>query len=257
MRATVKRAQVASVAHERAAKARREEHEAIRRNIKKTGLLVLGCAITIAVAADILSIVAAGWIISWIIPFISWFMVRRINSIMKSSELIAKATNRLNREATIVRQRVLQVLPAEERARLALSEHVGAVSERAKTYVRTWIRDTIIAQLIELIPVVDILPLYLGQVIKMVINQNIEYQKVKKLMPAYERALAQVEGFERMEVEQLNRMLTVLLQGRALPGQNRDEAPEQPRTRIGQETNRVPARTIRDIRPAVALPAAA
>lgn len=219
---------------------------------------MVGCVLLIAAFCDLLSIVDAGWVVSWTIPIISWFMVRRINSIMKSSELIAKATNRLAREAALARQRVMQILPPTERGRVAASERVSAVSEQAKSYVRTWIRDSVITQLIELVPVVDILPLYLGQVVKMIINQNIEYQKVKKLMPAYESILARTDALERMEIEQLERLVLTLLGDRTgtqprTPEPSADRVPAQPRPR----NTPGPERAVRDIRPAVALPVAA
>lgn len=250
VRAVAERLQTAQTAYQRADAARASEHATILRHIKKTGWLVVGCALFIAAVADLLSIVDTGWVVSWIIPIISWFMVRRINSIMKSSALIAKATNRISREVVLARQRVMQILPPAERGRVAVSEHVSAVSEQAKNYVRTWIRDTVITQLIELIPLVDMLPLYLGQVVKMIVNQNIEYQKVRKLMPAYERALTRVGELERMEIEQLERLIVILLTDRAAPQQRVTDVgeytPEQSRLRVAPGSER----TVRDIQPA-------
>ncbi len=253
-RTVLQRMQTAQVVADRSGKRRSAELAAIRRNIKKTGWLVVVCVVFLAAIADLLSLADLGWVVSWTIPIVSWFMVRRINGIMKSSERIANATNALVRETAIIRQRVLQLLPPAERGKLIATERVGVISEKARSYVRTWIRDSVITQLIELIPVVDMLPLYLGQIVKMIVNQNIEYQKVRKLMPAYERALAQATELEQAEIAQLDRLLATLL-GRNYAPTPSSEMIQEPLP--AQKQVRVPARPMRDINRTVALPAAA
>lgn len=262
-------------AHKRALLLRSEEHKSIKQSIRKTAWYVIGAMIFVATISDILSFFDVGWVMSWLIPVFSWFMVLKINAILKQSPRILAATQRLAKEEQLIRQRLMMLLPPIERAKLGAQTYTGDTIAGAKSYVTTWIRDSIITQLIELIPIVDILPLYLGQVIKMIINQNIEYQKVQKLIPTYERGLSVVESLEGKEIAFLNRRLAALINSQPIeslpaprsttstPGSIRDigrsrPTPFRPQSKpLGQSPAPV-RQPIRDIElPGVALPAAA
>ena len=254
IRALAERFQKAEAAYIRKSSEREQERVKFKNAIKKTAIIIVIFAVAVAAACDLLSLVDLGWIVSWIIPILSWFMVRRITAMMKTSGLITKAIGRLEREETIVRQRLAQILPARQRAMLGIRTSVGSLVAGAQSYVSTWIRDTVITQLLELIPFVDMLPFYLGQVVKMVINQNVEYQKVKKVMDPYERLLKNVDRLERLEVQFLGTQLARLMQRQYVAAQEA-EVPAAQEVQEAPAPQTPPARrapSMRDVGPALA-----
>lgn len=162
-------------------------------------------AVCAAGVSDILSVADLGWMTSWIIPIVSWFMVRSINRINSRSDNIAAAVDIIQQQAQLMTQRLRPMLAASGNTQLLAQVHVTAVRAKASSYVRTFIRDTIITQLLELIPFVDMLPFYLGQVAKVIIDQNVAYQKAIRLMPQYDQAAQLLTTLERAEIEQYRR----------------------------------------------------
>jgi hypothetical protein len=219
----LRRAQAQYVRNQRE---RQQQLTKLRSDIKKTMILVIVGALAVATIADILSIFDVGWVVSWAIPCICAVMVRRVTRINKAGEQLATATAAAQRQLQVLRQRLRPALMATGNVRLAIGGIGGAIAWRARSYVTTFIRDTVITQLIELVPIIDILPVYIGQVVKMIIDQNVAYQKAKKLLPNLERALQQIDQLERFEIEYLARALAVTARVRQHVNQRqRREAP--------------------------------
>lgn len=204
--AMLERFQMAQATYRRNHEQRQEERKTLSKDIRKTFFLIIISAVAIAGIADLLSLADLGWIVSWVIPAITWFLARRIRTIEKGSESIAKATQRAERQLTILQQRLRPVFGSR-----VGGSRIGIAFAQARSYMVTYIRDTIIAQLLELIPVVDMLPLYLGQVIKMVVEQNIAYQKALKLMPVYDQLITDIDRLERMELAHLGTLANAAL----------------------------------------------
>src|ERR1044071_5540299 len=76
--------QRAAADYDRRRREREQRYERLKSQAKKTFLLVVIFALWIAAVADILSITDVGWVVSWIIPIVSWFIVRRISAINSS-----------------------------------------------------------------------------------------------------------------------------------------------------------------------------
>ena len=196
------------------AKIRQEEQNSILRDVQKTGFTLLAVILFIAGVADLLSIADLGWLISWLIPLTSWIMVRRINAIRKVPQKISGVAERLYRQQDIVRQRLTPLLRPQEQALLATYLRRDEILTNTKSYVTTFIRDTIIVQLVELIPGVDaVLPMYLAGVVKLILNQNAEYQKAQLVIAPYQKLLDTVTSLERLEIEKLSQQLTLLIYG--------------------------------------------
>jgi hypothetical protein len=169
-------------------------------------------AIIVAAIADILSIFDVGWIISWAIPMICWVMVRRIAHINKGGDAIVEANKKAHRQLTILRQRLRPALLASGGAQFLAASTTSELSWKARSYVSTFIRDTAITQIAELVPFLDWLPFYIGQVVKMIVDQNIAYKKVKKLMPNLEHTLQLIDTLEQFELKFQARQLARILQ---------------------------------------------
>lgn len=191
---------------------RRRTLAKLRKELKKTFIMVTLSALFIAALADLLSIVDLGWIVSWIIPGIVLFMARRITGINQGADHVIAYRKQAQRQLKVLRNRLRPALVATRNARLAAGQTNEDLGAQAHSYVMTFIRDTAIAQLLELVPVLDILPIYLGQVCKVIIDQNIAYQKAMKLIPKYEQALGSIDQLERFEVAFLAQQLELALQ---------------------------------------------
>ena len=86
------------------------------------------------------------------------------------------------------------------------------------SHVSTFARDTIITQLVELIPIIDVLPLYISQVVKVFVDQNIAYQKVKKLMPHLQYIHQQIDRLEQFEIQYMARQIATVVRAQQIIG---------------------------------------
>jgi hypothetical protein len=179
---------------------RTQEYAQLRRDLRKTSWIIIGIGFSIAGIADVLSIFDLGWVISWLIPAITWALSRRIHAMGKAEESIRTSADRLHREIVVLRQRLRPLLTAQGNMPLLTSSIPTVSAQGGGSYWTVFIRDTIITQLIELIPVVDMLPLYLGQVAKMVIDQNIAYQKIAKSLDQYKNLFQLANNLEQFEI---------------------------------------------------------
>jgi hypothetical protein len=211
IRALAERIKRLSMLRERNGKARAQEREKLVGNIRKTALVVVIFVLWVAALADLLSFIDFGWLVSWAIPLACALIVRRMNAIGHAAEGLATATAAHQRQEAVLRQRLRPLLAASGNSRMLVAEAVSDISYQFTSYVRAFVRDTIITQLLELIPILDMLPMYLGQVVKVIIDQNIAYQKAMKLVPAYDRAVVMLERLERFELEYLLRRLNALV----------------------------------------------
>jgi hypothetical protein len=201
---------------------RQGQLSSIRHDIKKTAIIILVAAIAVATLADILSVFDVELLVCWAIPMICWFMVRRVVRINKTGERIVATTTVAQRQLQLTRQRLRTALQTTGNAQLLTGSRLENIAWKAGSYVKTFIRDTVITQLVELIPFLNMLPFYIGQVVKVAVDQNIEYQKVRKLLPQLERVFAQLERLERFEIEYAAHMIAAAIQKYTL---------NQPRTR--------------------------
>lgn len=199
---TIKRLQAVAVRNHRD---RQKQLAELRRGIKKTMFIIALSALLIATLADILSIFDIGWVVSWAIPPICWVIVRRITQINKNGDAIVKAHTSAQRQLVVLCQR-LHVAPSA----------VNVVSWKAKSYVGTFVRDTAITQLFELIPILDWLPTYIGQVVKVIIDQNRAYKQANILIPALERIFQTIEKLEQLELQYQARQITEFIRAQQL-----------------------------------------
>jgi hypothetical protein len=186
----------------------------LKRDIRKTFVLVVVGALLCAALADILSIADAGWVISWSIPLFTGMMLTRMNGIRDAEKRITEARTEARREIVIIQQRLRQ-LGVRDTTGIGKP---GPLSS-AKSYVGTYIRDTVIAQVVEVIPVLGtILPAYLGQVVKMMIDQNGAYRKALLNFRALEAEHRTVQALQRAILQTLQRrMLLARLRSLAAP----------------------------------------
>lgn len=205
---------------------RQKQLASIRHDIKKTAIFVFIAAVIVAALADILSLFDVGWIVSWAIPFICWVMVRRITRINKTGDRIAAADVAAQRQLQILRQRLRPALQATGNAQLLTESRLGNVAWKTRSYISIFVRDTAITQLVELVPFLDWLPFYIGQVVKVFIDQNIEYQKVRKFLPQLERTFSKLERLEKFEIIYIARVLALSIRANT-SGQRRNAAPQQ------------------------------
>lgn len=192
----------AKTAYVRSSRARTEQYGRFRKGIRKAGFLIVFGILLIAAIADLLSIFDVGWILAWSIPLIAGFMVKRINRIQETTEHIARANTEISRHVHILQQRLRGSLAASGNAHLAHARS-ETLARRNRSYLGVFLRDTVITQLLELIPIVDILPLYLGQVAKMIINQGAAYRQARLSLIVYEQSSQLADHLEEFEVSLL------------------------------------------------------
>jgi len=168
--------------------ARRNEYEKIKKGVRKTAFIVFALILTVAGICDLLTIFDLGWLISWSLPIlVGYFIVRRIERINDGSQKIVEKTSEIKEEL---------------RHLLGPSANISELKHpKFNSYIWTFIRDTIITQLVELIPFVDWLPFYMGQVVKTYINMRTRYLATKKLLMQYETILGELEQAENLQVE--------------------------------------------------------
>lgn len=178
----------------------------LKQGIRKTFILIIACALFCAALADFLSILDLGWLVSWSIPLFTGMMLSRMNSIRKSEQAIIDERTSVRRDITVARQRLQQL-------GVRRTESIGQPGplSNAKSYVGTYIRDTIAVQLVELIPLVDILPMYSGQVVKMILNQNSTYRKALTEFRVLEGEHRVLQALQRAEIAAIRRRILPLL----------------------------------------------
>ncbi|MCC6934496.1 MAG: hypothetical protein IT406_02285 [Candidatus Yanofskybacteria bacterium] len=188
---------------------RTKEFDAIRRSIKRSFIGITGLALYIAISADILSIFDAGWIISWAIPIVLFFVARRIGAINKGAERAQKAYAATLRELQLINQRLGTIPGQQQRPVLAgLTEQLqGKVGQ----YMTRFVLETAGIQGFELIPILDWLPAYTGGVVKVAIDQYNAYQKAQRMLPPLQEAFARLEQLETEEVAALEAQLSEAL----------------------------------------------
>lgn len=207
----------------RAARAALEER--LIATIKKTALIVFVSALFVAALADILSLVDFGWVVSWLIPMIVWFMVRRVTNINAGGDAIVAAHQAAKRQLTLLQQRLRPSLVSSRNLQLLASTKVEDLKFAGRSYAATFVRDTIVTQLVELIPFVDWLPLYIGQVVKVFVDQNIAYQKVRLLMPRLKHVHQQIERLELFEIQFSARQIATVVRAQQVISAQRRRGP--------------------------------
>ncbi len=180
---------------------REQTYARLKGQAKKTFILIVIFALLIAAVADILSIVDLGWLISWFLPIVCWFMVRRINGINRSVQQIKNAQWAALGDLRLLRQQLRPALVASGQMQLFLTAESLEIRQAARNYVATFIRDEVITQLIELIPGVDILPLYLAEVVKVIIDQRRAYRRAKEVLVPYRKILDLVTQLEQFDLQ--------------------------------------------------------
>jgi len=222
----------AQAQYERNSTARTNLEQKLISNIKKTMLVVFIAALCVAAIADILSFfeIELNLLVAWLIPMISWFLVRRVSGINKGGDTIVSAHTAAQRQLTLLQQRLRPAIQASRNTELLVGTKVDALVFAGKSYISTFARDTIITQLVELVPVVNMLPFYIGQVVKMFIDQNLAYQKVRKLMPQLHYAHQQIDRLEQFEIQFMARQIATVVRAQQVIGarQRRQASVAQP-----------------------------
>lgn len=170
----------------------------LRGNIKRTSLLIIVAALCTAALADLLSIADLGWIVSWAIPVFTGIMAKRIISIKSGAKKLAAAGADASRAYAMTRKKVGPLLLAAGQRRSS-SPPMRQAASRALGYWWAFARDTIIIQILELIPGISILPMYVGQVVKEMRDEKKEYRAAQPefaLLEQKDRETADLEKFE-------------------------------------------------------------
>ncbi len=145
---------------------RRERFAKLEKNACTTGLVAIIVISLIAGVSDLLSIIDVGWITAWASSLLMGvFIKNRTNAIHKAVEAADEFSEELSRDLHIFAPDA--VVPE-------------TTSKKLSSYTKIFIRDTIIIQLVELIPIVDILPFYVGQVVKALIDQKRYREEAKR-----------------------------------------------------------------------------
>jgi len=168
---------------------------------KKAFILITVAALSIAALADILSIIDAGWVISWSLPLVTWFIVRRINAMNRSVQNIATAQEPLLREIALIRQRSGSALVGRGRNDL-LTLNPPVITPSLGSYALTFMRDQVISQALECIPIIDWLPMYLGEVVKIIFDQRRAYRRAQAALIPYRQTLELLDRLERFELDE-------------------------------------------------------
>ena len=233
---TLKRVQRLTITYGRQSEGREKTYIRLSRQAKKAALLIVVVALIVAGLADILSIIDFGWLVSWSLPILTWFIVRRIRKINHSVDLIKTAQQAALAELRLLRQRLRPALASTGRAQLFVAADSLAIKMATTSYIRTFVRDQIIAQVVELIPVVDILPLYLGSVVKILIDQRKAYRQAKEALGPYRQTLDLLARLEQFDIQYQIGIIPNL----------RNAAPNRTPPRANPSTPRV-APVVRDI----------
>ena len=237
--ALAQRANASRVQSER----RQQEVAQLVGRIKKTFFLIVGVAFFIAIIADLLSLADLGWLVSWLIPCFTFFIVRRTVRINKGAKQIQEAQQRADRELSLLQQRLRPSLVGSGRSDLMQRAVSVAVKLASSLYAQFFV-ETVGVQTLELIPGLDWLPMYFGDVLKVVVDQYLAYRKARQLIPALERTLATIERLEAFELSEMTAELTVLVL------EYQDQAEEVYARFEEEESARLPEeRTMRDVRP--------
>ncbi|OGN28315.1 MAG: hypothetical protein A2941_02150 [Candidatus Yanofskybacteria bacterium RIFCSPLOWO2_01_FULL_49_17] len=158
---------------------RRERFERINKGVRTTSLAAVFIVFLIAGVSDLLSLIDLGWITSWLFSLLMWtFIKNRISAIEKSSEEMGEFAQELEQDLKTY----------------ALEANLEIVKSKPPSYGRIFIRDTIITQAIELVPVIDVLPFYLGQMVKALRDQQKIRRDAQKMVAYCEQMLDMLES---------------------------------------------------------------
>lgn len=234
------------VANQRGSERHQKEVQELTRMIKRTFILVGITALAIALVADILSIWDCGWIVSWLIPCFTFFMARRIKRINHGAQRIGEAQQRADREVVILQQRLQPALSTRQRSDLLQRSAVRQAVSVASSYITRYVVTELGTQGLELIPALDWLPMYLGSVVKVMLDQYNAYQKARKLLPPLQKTLVIIEQLEAFEISYLTQQLAAFVQ---VYQQQLSQITQQQRAQAIQPVA-APRRQMRDVVPA-------
>lgn len=179
-------------------RAREEKFGHLKAKAQKVLLVLSISVILIAILADILSIFDLGWLISGAITGFGLLIARRINRIEGSVQEIRDAQSEALDELRVLRQQLRPHLIENGLMGLFASAETLAIRQQARSYFMRFFRDQAIVQLLELVPIFDLLPGYLGSVVKMLIDQRRAYRKAKEVLVPYRQTL---DLLDRLELE--------------------------------------------------------
>jgi hypothetical protein len=168
---------------------RREKYDKIKRDIRTTSLVVIIVIAVIVGISDLLSIIDLGWITSWLSTLLMWlFLKNRISAIEKATENMGEFAKELSKEL----------------AAIAPGTSLGDSPSVAKaSYTHIFLRDTIITQVIELVPGIDILPFYLGQFMKTLIDQQKRRKMAQDIINYCGQLIDSLDAAENAKTEQV------------------------------------------------------
>jgi hypothetical protein len=243
------RIQQQALRYELAQKEREQGYVRFQGSIKKAFILIGIAAVFVAVLADILSFFDLGWLVTILVPLLpmlTGLIVRRIRSIERTEEQIVQAQEETVQQIKILRQRLHKPLAATNQMNLFYAIDALEVGQAVQSYIRKFVRDQIISQVLELIPVIDWLPMYTASAVKVLVDQRSAYRRAQRRLLPYREALDILSQLETFDIQV---QLAFIGRAQALPPTVRRTAPSP---QIPP-----PRQPMRDIRMPVALPAAA
>lgn len=186
--------------------ARETQYESFGSRIRRSGMLVIVGVLAVAGIADLLSLIDVGWVASWLIPIVSWFIVRRVTGMRTVTSDIAGAQQEATHQIRILRQRLGMA-----------SSDLPSLNEQAKSYVVTFVSTQLVAQSLELIPVLDWLPMYLGSVVKILFDQHKAYRTAQAALALHRQTLDALIQLEEAEVTGILPAAPIPIPARPIP----------------------------------------
>ena len=199
---------------QRAATERQHEIQRIRSQIKKTMLLVFAVAFLVAGIADLLSIADLGWLADIVILPVTYVIAKRTTRINKGGDMAIAAQAVANKSITTLQQRLSSAIVEANRTDLSgalVSQRIANIGVRFSSYMRNFVLVSFGVQGVELIPIIDWLPCYIGQIAKLMFDQYQAYRISAQFIPPLQQAYALLEKLELFELETMSRPLEELI----------------------------------------------
>lgn len=198
------------VTTERNAAERQQELQRIRSQMKKTALFIFITALAIAGIADLLSIADLGWLADIVFVPVTYAIARRTLRINRGGDMAVAAQAAAHRNITVLQQRLRPAIVAGKRTDLSqalVGQQVANIGVRFSSYMRQFVVLSVGVQITELIPILDWLPFYIGQVVKMMTDQYKAYRMAAQVLSPLQRSYALLERLEAFEIETMNEPL--------------------------------------------------
>ena len=212
--------------------ARRKEFSQISAQAKRSALILIIIAVWVAIVVDIISIWDLGFLLSWLHwILLHQFIIKRTAKMTEASKTLVDKTEKTVTEI----KRLHTELHASGKYSGAMPAFLATVAlPRISSYMSKFVKEAIAVQIAELIPAVSALPLYIGQLVKALIQQAPIYAQNKMLVKQYDLTLKTLESLEQIKselasnstFEKVEMLENVVSQAQQRAGQQRNQEEE-------------------------------